>query len=150
MRRDRSAPPMLDDLGLLTALDWLADDFRRRYGINVASRLKTGDLEFTGFAATAIFRMAQEALTNVARHAKASAVRIEVTRAGSVCTVRIEDDGHSAALDAPRNGKSFGLLGMRERVRQLNGTILVNSAPGCGFRIAIQIPVSTIESEAIG
>jgi PAS domain S-box-containing protein len=143
-------PPMLDDLGLISALEWLADDFKRRYGVSVASNLQMGDLEFTEFAATAIFRMVQEALTNVARHAHASAVTIEMDRAGNVCTVRIQDDGKGAQLDAPRAQRSFGLLGMRERARQLNGTVTIDSEPGHGFHIAIQLPTSTIVRDGIG
>jgi signal transduction histidine kinase len=141
---------MLDDLGLISALEWLADDFRRRYGVSVASNLKMADLEFTEFAATAIFRMVQEALTNVARHAHASAVTIEMARAGNVCTVRIQDDGKGAQLDAPRAQRSFGLLGMRERARQLNGTVTIDSEPGHGFHIAIQLPTSTLVQDGIG
>lgn len=143
-------PPMLDDLGLLATLDWLTDDFTRRYGVHVISRFKTGDLEFTEFAATAVFRMVQEALTNVARHAQASEVVIQMTRADCMCTVRIEDNGVGCALDAPHKDKSFGLQGMRQRVRQLSGSVSIDSAPGRGFRIAIQLPESAIVSVASG
>ncbi|CAN7783383.1 PAS domain S-box protein [Caballeronia sp. LjRoot34] len=143
-------PPMLDDLGLLSALEWLADDFSRRYGVNVALNLQMGDLEFTEFAATAIFRIVQEALTNVARHAHANAVTIEMACTENVCTVRIQDDGNGVQLDAPRTQRSFGLLGMRERARQLDGTVLIDSKPGCGFQIAIQFPKRAIERNGIG
>jgi PAS domain S-box-containing protein len=142
-------PTVLDDLGLLAALDWLADEFHRRYGVNVASHLETGDLEFAGSAATAIFRLVQEALTNVARHAQANEWRIDMSLAGDVCTIQIEDDGNGAQLDAPRMDRSFGLLGMRERVRQLNGSLSIDTAPGRGFLIAIQLPVSMIASGSI-
>lgn len=137
-------PPMLDDLGLVAAVDWLADDFRLRYGVKVISRIGIDDLQFNEFAATTIFRVVQEALTNVARHAKATQVVVELTCAGDTCVVLIEDDGIGALLNAPHKEKSFGLLGMRERVRQLNGTVAVDSSPGCGFHIRIQLPVSAI------
>ena len=143
-------PPMLDDLGLVAALEWLADDFRRRYGVKVAAHLDSGGVAFSDFAATAIFRIVQEALTNVARHAQASQVSVELAREANVCAVRIEDNGTGAALKIARNDKSFGLLGIPERVRQLNGVLSIDSAPGCGFRIAIQLPVSAIESGANG
>jgi PAS domain S-box-containing protein len=141
-------PPVLDDLGLLAALDWLADEFRRRYGVNVAAHLETGDLEFAESAATAIFRLVQEALTNVARHAQANEVRIDMSLAGDVFTIQIEDDGNGTQLDTPRKERSFGLLGMRERVRQLNGSLSVDTAPGRGFRITILLPVSMIASSS--
>jgi PAS domain S-box-containing protein len=142
-------PPVLDDLGLLAALDWLADEFHRHYGVNVASRVETGELEFAESAATAIFRLVQEALTNVARHAEANEVRIDMSLSGDVCTIQIEDDGKGAQLDSPRSERSFGLLGMRERVRQLKGSLSIDTAPGRGFLIAIQLPVSMIASGSI-
>jgi PAS domain S-box-containing protein len=141
-------PPMLDDLGLAAAIEWLAGRFSVRYGVQATTRVEMDDLKFTAFASMAIFRMVQEALTNVARHANASEARIEMSCAGGVCTLQMEDNGAGAILDAPRKEKSFGLLGMRERVRQLNGTVTIDSAPGSGFRIAIQLPVSAIESQA--
>ena len=70
---------------------------------------------------------------------------IEIACAGNVCTVRIQDDGNGARLDAPRTQRSFGLLGMRERVRQLDGTVFIDSKPGCEFKIAIQLPKRAIE-----
>ena len=143
-------PPVLDDLGIEAAIEWLADGFGQRYGVNVSARVETGDLAFSPPAATAIFRMIQEALTNVARHAQASNVWIELHHAGDACTIRIEDDGDGAALDAPRKERSFGLLGMRERVRQLSGSISIDSAPGEGFRIAIRLPLSAAAPDSIG
>lgn len=143
-------PPILDDLGLVAALEWLTDDFSRRYGVKVEAHLGLEDLAFTDFASTAIFRMVQEALTNVARHAQASRVSVELTRTGSVCIVRVEDDGAGTTPGAARKNRSFGLLGMRERVRQLNGKLSIDSAPGYGFRLAIQLPVTAIESGYTG
>jgi PAS domain S-box-containing protein len=137
-------PPLLDDLGVSAALDWLVNDHSHRYGIKVTAHIEVGDLPLSETASTAIFRIVQEALTNVARHSQASEVNIEVTHADDVCTVRIEDNGSGTMLNAPRKGKSFGLLGIRERVRQLNGTLSIDSAPGCGFRIGIQLPMSAL------
>jgi PAS domain S-box-containing protein len=141
-------PPVLDDVGLDAAIEWLADGFRQHYGVNVTSRVEAGGLGFSSLATTAIFRMVQEALTNVARHAKAANVRIELSRAGGVCTIRIEDDGDGIELGAARKPQSFGLLGMQERVRQLSGSISFDSAPGKGFRIAVQLPLSVIAPDS--
>jgi PAS domain S-box-containing protein len=139
-------PPMLDDLGLLPALDWLAEDFTRRYGVCVQTHLALGELSFTEFAATAIFRMVQEALTNVARHAKASLVAITAMRMDDTYLVHIEDNGVGAVPKTPGARGALGLLGLRERVRHLGGSISIDSAPGCGFRIEVTLPVSVIEA----
>jgi len=141
-------PPVLDDLGLIAALEWLAEGFQQRCGVRVAVRVAVGDLSFSALAATAIFRMVQEALTNVARHAQASEVLIDMRHTGSACTVRIEDNGAGMVLGGPRKPKSFGLLGIEERVRQLNGSVSIESAPGQGFKIAIELPVSKIVTGA--
>lgn len=141
-------PPVLDDLGLIAAIEWLSEDFQKRYDVGVTPRVAAGDLSFSALAATAIFRMVQEALTNVARHAQASEVLIDMHHADGVCTIRIEDNGDGMAPGGPRKQKSFGLLGMQERVRQLNGSVSIKSAPGQGFKIAIELPVSAIVPDA--
>ncbi|MFT4069381.1 PAS domain S-box protein [Paraburkholderia sp.] len=137
-------PPLLDDLGLAAALDWLAEDFTKRYGVHASVHLEPAEPEFGEFAATALFRIVQEALTNVARHANASHVRVEMTLADPALLLDIEDDGNGTELDRPPGRQSFGLLGIRERVRQLRGTVSFSSSPGNGFRISIQIPVDAL------
>ncbi|CAB3751106.1 PAS domain-containing sensor histidine kinase [Paraburkholderia solisilvae] len=133
-------PPLLDDLGLCAALDWLADDFTRRYGVRATVRISENAGDIAEFSATTIFRIVQEALTNVARHARARTVDVDVVRTGAGCSITIVDDGVGAQLDAAPNARSFGLLGMRERVRQLEGSIAFHSTPGAGFRIEIDVP----------
>jgi PAS domain S-box-containing protein len=133
-------PPMLDDLGLSAALEWLAEDFTRRYGVHAAVQISPTADDINEFAATTIFRIVQEALTNVARHAQAYTVAIDVTRTEGGCTVNIVDDGVGVPSDAAPKPRSFGLLGMRERVRQLEGSIAFHSTHGAGFRIAIVLP----------
>ncbi len=140
-------PPLLDDLGLVAALEWMFEDFTRRYGVQVSARLVDDDLVFTEFAATAIFRIVQEALTNIARHAEANHVAVELIRAHGMCSIDIADDGVGVDLDEAPRQKSFGLLGIRERVSQLNGTVSFHSAAGSGFRIAIQIPESMLTTD---
>jgi PAS domain S-box-containing protein len=143
-------PPILDDLGLFAAIEWLVKDFRRRYGISATLDNDTEALDFNASASTAIFRLVQEALTNIVRHAKASEVRIDFRRVHEDCVLSIEDNGRGAALEADSGTKSFGLLGMRERVRQLRGTIAIDSTPGRGFRILIKLPVETIITASAG
>ncbi|WP_229511727.1 PAS domain-containing sensor histidine kinase [Paraburkholderia terrae] len=143
-------PAMLDDLGLVAAIDWLADDFSQRYGIRVARRLEVGSAAFSHGAATAIFRIVQEALTNVAKHAQASLVTLAMRVNGEHCTLDIVDDGRGLpavehARD-PRTGRNFGLLGIRERVHMLGGT-LSTGEPGHGFNLSITFPLDALQSE---
>jgi PAS domain S-box-containing protein len=100
-------PPMLDDLGLAAALEWLADDFTHRYDVKTTVQVHVDDATLTESASTAIFRIVQEALTNVARHAHANEVRIAIYAGADTCTVRIEDDGHGAEIDGERKPRSF-------------------------------------------
>jgi PAS domain S-box-containing protein len=139
-------PPMLDDLGLGAALEWLAAEFRNRYGLAVTVQNATDQLVLSPTAATAIFRIVQEALTNVTRHAGATRVRVEMGVEHDEFRMRIEDNGKGTTLDRNRGKENFGLLGMQERVRQLDGRITFDSAPGDGFRIDICLPVDAVKA----
>lgn len=140
-------PPMLDDLGLAAALEWLAEDFTHRYDFETVVEAGLDETSFTPSASTTIYRIVQEALTNVAKHAKARHVLIAISTSADTCTIRIEDDGRGTHLDDKRRPRSFGLLGMRERARQLGGFVQLASTPGAGFRIAVHLPVSAIQAD---
>ncbi|WP_167760084.1 sensor histidine kinase [Paraburkholderia pallida] len=140
-------PTVLDDLGLVPALEWLAGDFESRNGIVVELHIDIGELYFDSAAATAVYRIVQEALTNIARHAEATEVEVEVVLDGEACHVRVADNGRGTAASAMRKEQSFGLLGIRERVRQLNGAVSVDTAPGEGFRLSVSLPVSALNRE---
>ncbi|WP_409932454.1 sensor histidine kinase, partial [Paraburkholderia sp. BCC1886] len=115
-------PVMLDDLGLVPAIEWLVNDFTNRYGIEVERRIEPGEVQFSNASATALFRIVQEALTNVARHADASRVELTLSVDERQCVLRIVDDGVGAPqADGHRtpDDKSFGLLGIRERAHML-------------------------------
>lgn len=146
-------PVMLDDLGLVPAIEWLANDFTNRYGIAVQRHLRTGTTVFSGTAASTLFRIIQEALTNVARHAEASLVILTLEVTGQHCALRIADNGRGAADnpgDSPyrtRHDKSFGLLGIRERAHMLNGAVKIDTAPGEGFAISITFELDALQSE---
>ncbi|RKP45978.1 PAS domain S-box protein [Trinickia fusca] len=143
-------PVMLDDLGLLPAIDWLVNDFRTRYGIEVERRIEPGDVMFSRNAATALFRIAQEALTNVARHADATRVTLTLVVEGAQCKLSIADNGRGAAepgaLDA-HGEKSFGLLGIRERAHILGGSVSIETAVKHGFAITVVFPLAAIQQE---
>jgi PAS domain S-box-containing protein len=136
-------PQMLEDLGLVPALEALAAQFNRRTGIEC--RLDAPDdpaqqLSLSPTAATCLYRVAQEALGNVARHAQASAVRlcIESTASGGV-TLRIDDNGKGMLTGQQRKPESFGLLGMHERVRALGAALRITSLPGSGTTIEVTV-----------
>lgn len=132
-------PSMLDDFGLQAALEWLAHDFQGRYGVAVRCELNAHALELGDFATTALFRVAQEALTNVARHAGARNVAIHLSNDGRRCCLRIHDDGIGFDPGTAVRPDAFGLLGMRERMVQLGGSLSVESWPGAGVTILAEL-----------
>lgn len=137
-------PPMLDDLGLAAALEWLAQEFRSRSAFSVTLQNHASHQVFPADGATAIYRLVQEALTNISRHANASNVRIELDGDARETVLTIQDDGRGADLDPTRPTAGFGLLGMQERVRFFDGRIEFHSAPGEGFRIDVHLPIGAI------
>lgn len=141
-------PALLDDLGLPAAIEWLASEFQHRYGIEVTTCLRTGAFAFSEPAASFIFRIAQEALNNVARHAKATEVTIELHESSDTIELKILDNGRGVSSSLPRNPASLGLLGMRERVHQLDGTLEIRSTEGNGFHISIAFPLNAVRNHA--
>jgi PAS domain S-box-containing protein len=140
-------PVMLDDLGLLPAVDWLADDFTNRYGVEVERRIDSGEIAFTPHAATALFRIVQEALTNVARHADATRVTLDMHVEAENVILTITDDGRGSPGTNAQRGKSFGLIGMRERARMLGGSVSVRTAGGEGFAVTVTLPLRAVQHE---
>ncbi|MCC8400526.1 PAS domain-containing protein [Paraburkholderia sp. MMS20-SJTN17] len=138
-------PAMLDDLGLIPALEWLVNRFSERHGVRVTRRIAE-DIDFNDDSATAVFRIVQEALTNVARHAQATEVLLEIVRKEPYCVVRISDNGRGSAPDQRPAADSFGLLGIRERAWALRGDLQIQTAPGRGFAITVSLPLDTIEA----
>ncbi len=143
-------PAMLDDLGLVPAIEWLANDFTSRYGIEVTRRIDPGNVVFTKEGATAVFRIVQEALTNVARHADATAVELTLHATGQQCVLRIADNGRGADQHTSPDGsrdKSFGLIGVRERAYMLGGTVQIDTAENQGFAITVTFPLQSVQQE---
>jgi signal transduction histidine kinase len=139
-------PSVLDDLGLLSAIRWYAERHLERRGIAVRS-------EFSGVAdrlapelETALFRVCQEAITNIAKHSEAETVLIQCLGREDRISIEIEDDGKGfspESLPPPAaRERGLGLLGMRERVELFGGTLELDSAPGQGTRIAVTVPIS--------
>ncbi|MBI4672346.1 MAG: GAF domain-containing sensor histidine kinase [Chloroflexi bacterium] len=136
-------PPALDSLGLDGALEQLCKDTARRTALPI-SFLAQDVVEPTDTASLALYRFVQEALTNVARHADASCVQVNVYRAGRELCVTVRDDGKGfdadAHLDNSRTGK-LGLLGMRERLMLVGGWLEISSQPGMGSFLTARVPL---------
>ncbi|MFT0168353.1 PAS domain S-box protein [Paraburkholderia mimosarum] len=131
-------PAILDDLGLSAALEWLAEDFQSRYGVTVQCVLDISEPDLGEFATTALFRVVQEALTNVARHAHARRVSIELRNDANHCRLRISDDGIGFDPKAPSRPDAFGLIGMCERILQVGGSLTVDGRPAGGVTISAE------------
>lgn len=142
-------PLMLDDLGLFPAIEWLVNGFSARHDVRVISRLDADGIAFNHESATAVFRMVQEALTNVARHADATEVTLDIERDDTHCIVRITDNGCGTASGARAGPHSFGLLGLRERAFLLGGDITIRTAPGQGFTLTITLPLAAVEASGV-
>lgn len=132
-------PSVLDDLGIAAALEWQAVDFERRTAIPTRVQLGVTRLGLDREESTALFRVCQEALTNVARHAAASNVQVTLGRDAGAVTLRVADDGKGFRPLENRGRKSLGVLGMRERMQQLGGTLEVRSTPGSGTEVIARL-----------
>jgi PAS domain S-box-containing protein len=134
-------PGLLDDLGLVAALEWYAHDFQTRTGMQCKFTSCVPDLHLDRERATAVFRIFQESLTNVARHANASRVTAKLNVVSGDLILEIKDNGRGITDGELANPKSFGLLGMRERAYLLGGEIRILGRPGKGTAITVQIPI---------
>jgi len=139
-------PTMLDDLGLTPAVDWLVDEFSASHDVQVVRRFDVDNIEFNHEGGTAVFRIIQEALTNVARHSGATSVVLEIVRDEKNCIVRVVDNGRGCPSDARPDANAFGLLGMRERAARLGGAIRIQTAPNQGFALTVALPLAAVET----
>jgi signal transduction histidine kinase len=130
------------DLGIVAALEWLVEEFIGYAGIPCELVLGDGDITLNEFTATAIFRIIQESLTNIARHADATQVEIIVTRSDGQLCFEVRDNGKGFDPHAVASRKSFGLVGIRERVAMMEGVFEVDSEPGRGTRIRVCVPAA--------
>lgn len=133
-------PGILDDYGLIDGLEFLNRQFAITAGINVAFTATESKVKMPEEINTCIFRIYQEALTNITKYAGAKKVITSLTIMDDVIVVSIEDDGNGFELKEVKDNKSFGLLGMKERVYSLNGTFNLISSPGNGTQISILLP----------
>src|SRR5437667_6405946 len=135
-------PPILDQLGLPAALEWLAQDFFKRTGITCAATIGAANDAINGELGTALFRIVQEALTNVLRHAGATRVDIALGTKSGCVTLEINDDGTGITEAGTMGPGSLGILGMRERAAALGGVLEVVPREEGGTRVAAWFPPS--------
>ena len=141
-------PLMLDDLGLTAAAEWLVQNFNTRTGIPCELVLGRGDLDLPDPYATTVFRVLQECLTNVAKHADARRVEVTLERKGEDVVLAVRDNGRGFAPADPRKRGSFGLVGLRERAYLVGGDLTVDSTPGEGATVELRVPVPGKTAEA--
>ena len=132
-------PSMLDDLGLQAALEWHVRDFMGRYAINVDLNIDGDFAELPDKHRTCVYRVVQEAMTNCVRHAHAESIQIKVTAHERQLNVWVIDDG--VGLDPARRRDGLGLRGIEERVKDLEGTVIISREPMGGTTLAIRLPV---------
>jgi PAS domain S-box-containing protein len=134
-------PLLLDDLGLVPAVEWLVQNFTERSGVACELALGSGSFDLEEPYASAVFRIVQESLTNVARHAGATQVEVTFERGDRNISIRVRDNGRGFSASDPRKPKTFGLMGLRERAGLLRGEARIESEPGRGTTIEVSIPV---------
>jgi PAS domain S-box-containing protein len=134
-------PPALDHLGLAAAIELEAGAMERRTALRIRVRSCSKESRLTQDQSTALFRIFQEVLTNIVRHAGASTVRVRLTETARTFTLKIEDNGRGITSEELTAPSSIGLLGMRERAQPLGGTIEIIGAPGKGTTVTIVMPI---------
>jgi signal transduction histidine kinase len=139
-------PPMLDDLGVIPALRWSLDRYEQRTGQAVYFKVNLADLALTPLLETALYRITQEALTNIARHAQANRVWVDLLKETDQLCLRVRDDGRGfdpkKHLDSAAQYDSLGLVGMRERVTTLGGTLKITSDANNGTCLEACFPLN--------
>jgi signal transduction histidine kinase len=133
-------PQSLDQLGLIPSLEWQVDTFGRRFGLRTSFTSSVEQVPIDLGRATAVFRMFQEMLTNVARHANASRVNVSVDLEDTMLIVTVRDNGRGVSSEK-RSASSTGILGMRERASLLGGQLDVLSRPQQGTTVVVRIPL---------
>jgi signal transduction histidine kinase len=142
-------PAMLDELGLGPALQWQVREFSRRFQISVKLELHSDLDDLSDQHRTYLYRIVQEGLTNCARHSQAKNIRVTVEDTGNEILVMVADDGIGFRMEE-RSGTGLGLLGIAERVRELDGRLVIESAPGHGTKLHIALPRTPVSEEIAG
>jgi len=139
-------PGLLDDLGLSAAVEWQADEFRNRTGIQCETISDPEDIALNQALSTAVFRIFQEALTNIARHANATRVKIILKEKSRKVELTVRDNGKGITEKQISDARSFGLIGMRERVHSFRGDLRISGTPNEGTTVRVSIPLDKKEN----
>jgi len=133
------------DMGVVTGIEWVVGQFARNTGIHCETHIREEErnIHLDESSSSSLYRITQESLTNIARHANASKVDITIRQEGGNFLLKIRDNGIGFDSAIPKGG-SFGLIGIRERVYMLGGELLINSIPGSGTTIEVRVPVNRI------
>jgi len=131
---------VLDDLGLVAAVEWQIEQFQSRSGLKCHWTNNAGEIELTRERATAVFRILQEILTNALRHAGAANLYVKLGRSKNYFEMEVKDDGRGITESQMRNSRSLGLLGMRERALLVGGEVSVSGKEGGGTTVLVRVP----------
>lgn len=137
-------PGLLDDLGLAAAIEWQAEEFQKRTGIQCKITIDPKDVTFDRDRNTAIYRIFQETLTNVARHAQATEVDVSLRQRDGQLELNVRDNGRGITEKELANPRSFGLIGIRERVKIFSGINIIKGVPGKGTTVTVRMPIRGI------
>lgn len=140
-------PGVLDNLGLLAAIEWQCHELRSRMGIECQLSLPACPIQLPEREATAIFRIFQESLTNIVRHAGATRVDVLVGVEDGALEITVEDNGSGISPEQLAHRRSFGIMGMFERAREIGATLQIDGAPGRGTRTVVNFPLTAARSE---
>jgi signal transduction histidine kinase len=135
-------PRLLDDLGLTAAIEWQVEEFSERTGIRCTHSIRPPTIAVDSDKSTAIFRILQEALTNIARHSKAKEAEVSLVLRNGILECTISDNGIGIASSQIDDPRSFGLIGIRERASYWGGTVMISGEPGAGTTIEVRIPLN--------
>jgi PAS domain S-box-containing protein len=138
-------PGLLDDLGLAAAIEWQAEEFQKRTGIRCKISVEPRDITLDRDRNTAIFRIFQETLTNIARHSEATEVKVNLKQRDGRIELSVRDNGRGITEEELTNPKSFGLIGIRERVKIFDGDSMMRGIPGQGTTVTVRIPVRSAQ-----
>jgi len=140
-------PSILDHLGLLAAIDWKLDEFRRQNGIQCALTVQENDVVMDEGRDIAVFRIMQEALTNIAQHSGASHVTLDVETGANTLMMKITDNGRGMTKAQMHKTGKYGILGMHERARHFGGQVIIASNPGKGTSLVLNMHLKSSESD---
>ncbi len=141
-------PSLLDNLGLVAAIEWQAEDFQKHTGIPCGVTVEPEDMSPDPDTSTTVFRIFQETLTNIARHAHAEAVTVKLEKTGDELRLVVQDDGIGIIPEKISYPRSYGLMGIRERVTYCGGKVQISGSPGKGTTVSVAIPLgSQIKSD---